>query len=199
LLLKFVSNLVYKVKIKYKYELTNNQLEKVFFIYYFIINLIFGPFKLMFGFIYLILNRIKGFPFSLFFIIRIIGFILSVLIFSGLYNNLYNKLGPLYLFIFVYFFLIFLNCMIKYIDRDFNKLKIQYITKFLNTDYLIGLRNKSTFCGILIISISMDRIKLIDKIYIDITSSSLKSELDEGFYKYWEYYKRYILFDKINI
>jgi len=150
----------------------------------------FGPFKLMFGFIYRIMNHMKGFPFSLFFIIRIIGFVLSVLIFTDLYHSLYNKCGPFYLFIFVYFFLIFINCMIKYIGRDFEYFKIQYINNFINTDYLIYLRNNSTFCGIFIISISLYKFFLIDRKYIDITSSCLKLELDEGFYKYWEYYKK---------
>jgi hypothetical protein len=77
-------------------------------------------------------------------------------------------------------------------DRDFEFLKIQYMNDFINTDYLINLRNCSTLFGFFILTISCYRNTLIEKKYIDITSSYLKSELEEGFYKYWEYYKRNI-------
>jgi hypothetical protein len=197
LIYRIVRNLIYKVKIKFNYDLTDRQLDKVFSIYYFIINLMFGPFKLFFGFIYRLMNRMIEYPFSLFFIVRIIGFVLSVLIFSDLYHSLYNKFGPFYLFIFVYFFLIFINCMIKYIERDFEQIK--YINNFINTDYIIYLRNRSTFCGLLILTISWYKITLIDKKYIDITSSYLKLELYQGLYKYWEYYKKNTWFNTTNI
>ena len=48
---KILRNIIYKIKVKYKYDLTNNQLEKVYYIYYLIINIMFGPLKFIFGFI----------------------------------------------------------------------------------------------------------------------------------------------------
>jgi hypothetical protein len=138
----------------------------------------------MFGFIYFVLRRMIEYPFSLFLIIRCIGFILSVLIFSSILNSIYNKLGLFYTYIFIYMLLIFVSCIIKYIDRDFKYLKIQYINNFISTDYLIYLRNHSTFCGIFILSINQYKSSLINKKYIDVTSSYLKIELEEGFYKY---------------
>src|SRR6202012_4377621 len=146
---KIGRNIIYQVKVKYKYELTNNQLEKAFYIYYLIINIMFGPFKIIFGIIYRIMIFIIEYPFTLFFIIRTIGFILSVLIFSGLYISLYNKMGPLYLFLLFYFIIIILNIMIKYFNKTFNKL--QYINFFIDTDYIIYIRTKCTFICILII------------------------------------------------
>ena len=71
--------------------------------------------------------------------------------------------------------------MIKSYDKTFKKL--QYINNFIDTDYIIYIRNKSTFCGLLIICISRYKITRIDKKYIDITSSCLKFDLYEGFYK----------------
>src|ERR1700748_1493755 len=185
---KIGRNIIYQIKVKYKYELTKTQLEKVFYIYYLIINIMFGPFKFMFGIIYRIMNRMIEYPFSLFFIIRTIGFILSVLIFSGLYTSLYNKLGPLYLFLFFYFIIIVLNIMIKYFDKTFKKL--HYINEFINTDSLINMRNQCTFIGLLIITISEYKTTLIDTKYIDIMSSHFKYELYLGFYRFWEYHKR---------
>src|SRR6201995_1252980 len=185
---KIVRNIIYQVKVKYKYDLTNNQVEKGFFIYYLIINIMFGPLKFIFGIIYRIMILMIEYPFSLFFIVRTIGFILSVLIFSGLYTNLYNKLGPLYLFLFFYFFIIFLNCMIKYYDKTFKKL--QYINFFINTDYLIFMRMRCTFLGTFIITISEYKTILINKKYIDVISSHFKYRLSLGFYRFWENHKR---------
>jgi hypothetical protein len=196
---KIVRILIYKIKIKYNYDLTASQLSKAFFIYYFIINVMLGPLKLFFGFIYTIMYRIIEIPFSLFFIIRIIGIVLSVLIFSDLFNSLYGTLGPLNLVVFIYFFLIFINCVIKYIDRDFEYLKIKYISNFINTDYLINLRNHCTFLGFILLSISWYKSTLIEKKYIDTMSTHLKLDLQEGFYKYWEFYKRNTWLNTTNI
>jgi hypothetical protein len=179
-----IRNLIYIFKIKNKKDLTDASLEQIFFIFYFIINLMLGPLKIFFGFFYTGLRRILEVPFSLFFIIRIIGFLFSLLILSDFLVYLYNTLGYLQLFFFYYVLLIVINMIVKYIDRDFAYFKIQYINSFIKTDYLINLRNYSTFVGFLIIMINEFKMSLIEKKYIDITSSHLKNELDEGFYKY---------------
>lgn len=198
-LFKIVRNFIYNLKIIYKIDLTNNQLFNMFHIYYFIINVTLCPFKLLLGFIYTIINRMIEMPFSFFLIIRIIGFLLSVLIVSNLLNIIYIKYGFLQLFIFIYLFLIFINCMIKYINRDFKYLKVLYINSFINTDYLIDLRNHTTFCGLLIITISWYQYSLIEKEYIDVTSANFKTGLEEGFNKYWEYYKRNTWLSTTNV
>jgi hypothetical protein len=73
---------------------------------------------------------------------------------------------------------------VKYIGREFAFFKIQYINNFIKTDYLINLRNHSTFFGFLLLTVNNYKISLIEKKYIDVTSAHLKKELEEGFYKY---------------
>lgn len=199
LLFKIIRNSIYIFKIIYKKDLTDDWLNSIFFFYYFIINIIFGPFKMFFGFFYNALRSIIEIPFSFFFIIRIIGFLFSLLIFSDFFVYLCNWLGYLQLFFFSYLLLIIINIIVKYIGRDFTYLKIQYINNFIKTDYLINLRNHSTFFGFLLLTINNYKISLIEKKYIDVTSTHLKEELEEGFYKYWEYYKRNTWFSTFNI
>lgn len=78
-------------------------------------------------------------------------------------------------------------------------MKIKYINNFINTDYLICLRNHSTITGILMLGINWHKSTLIKKKYINVTSSYSKMELEEGFYKYWEYYKRNTWFNTMNL
>lgn len=101
---KSIRDLIYKFKIINNGDFTEIQLFKIFYIYYFIINLATGPLKLFFGFIYTIIYRMIELPFSLFLIIRMIGFTFSVLIFSDLFKILYNILGFFNFFFFLYFF-----------------------------------------------------------------------------------------------
>jgi hypothetical protein len=199
LLFKCVRNLIYTYKIIYKKDLTSVWLNRIFYIYYFIINLALGPLKIIFGFFYIALRSLIEIPFSFFFIIRIIGFLFSLLILSDLYTYLYNSLGYLQLFFFLYLLLIIINMIVRYIGRDFLFLKIQYINNFIKTDYLINLRNHSTFFGFLLLTMNSYKTSLIERKYIDVTSSHLKIELEEGFYKYWEYYKRNTWFSTLNI
>jgi hypothetical protein len=199
LLFKFIRNLIYILKIIYKKDFTEVQLDRIFYIYYTIINIILGPLKIFFGFFYNALRSIIEIPFSFFFIIRIIGFLFSLLILSDFFFFLYNRLGYLQLFFFIYLLLIIINIIVKYMGRDFAHFKIQYINNFIKTDYLINLRNHSTFFGFFLLTINSYKISLIEKKYIDVTSSHLKKELEEGFYKYWEYYKRNTWFSTLNI
>lgn len=199
LIFKIIRDLIYIFKVKYKQELTDNQLTRVFFIYYLIINILVGPLKLFFGFYYTILNRIMEMPFSLYFIIRCIGFIISVLIISNILNILYVNLGFLQLFMLIYILLIIISMIAYYLDREFKYFKIWYIKTFNSTDYIILSRNYHTFCGLFIIIISTCSINLIERKYLDITSSWLKIVLEEGFYKYWEYYKRNTCLNTISL
>lgn len=199
LLFKFIRYFIYYYKIIYKKDLTDTQLNKFFYIYYFIINIMLGPLKIFFGFFYNILRSIIEIPFSFFFIIRIIGFLFSLLILSDFLNFLCNWLGYLQLFLLIYLLLIMINMFVKYLGRDFTYVRIQYINNFIKTDYLINLRNHSTFFGFLLLTINGYKVDLIEKKYIDVTSSYLKNQLEEGFYKYWEYYKRNTWFSTINI
>jgi len=113
-----------------------------------------------------------------------IGFVLSVLIFSNILKILYIQMGLLNLVILIYILLILLNLMIIYIDSDFAYLKIQYIKYFINADYLIYLRNNSTLIGILILNINRYMLFPIERKYINVISSILKIEIEEGYYKY---------------
>lgn len=182
LLLKIVRNLIYLFKIKYKKDLTDRNLNIIFFIYFFIINILLGPLKFFLGFFYSALRSIIEFPFSLFLFMRLIGFVFSILILSDLFIYIYNKLGFLIFFLHFYLLFIIISIIVKYIDRDLKYLKIQYMNNFIKTDYLIFLRNYSTLFGLILLIINEDA--LIEKKYIDITSSYLKTELEEGFYKY---------------
>lgn len=199
LLFRIARDLIYIFKIIYKKDLTDTGLYRIFFIYYCMINIMLGPLKMFFGFFYNALRSIIEIPFSFFFIIRIIGFLFSVLILSDFFIFLCNWLGYLQLFSFLYLLLLIINIIVKYIGRDFAYFKIQYINNFIKTDYLINLRNHSTFVGFLLLTINSYKISLIEKKYIDVTSAHLKKELEEGFYKYWEYYKRNTWFSTLNI
>jgi hypothetical protein len=199
LLFKYIRNFIYILRIIYKKDLTDDVLNRLFFIYYIIINLVLGPLKIFFGFFYNALRSIIEIPFSFFFIIRIIGFLLSLLILSDFFFLIYNWLGFLYFFFLIYLLLIIINITVKYIGREFTFFKIQYINNFIKTDYLINLRNHSTFFGFLLLTINSYKISLIEKKYIDVTSAHLKKELEEGLYKYWEYYKRNTWFSTLNV
>lgn len=70
--------------------------------------------------------------------------------------------------------------MIKYFDF----IKMQYITNFINADSLINLRNYCSLIGFFILTINSYQNNLIEQKYIDVTSSHLKKQLEEGFFKY---------------
>lgn len=198
-LLRIVRNLIYIFKVKYKKNLTPNKLEKIFFIYYFIINILLGPLKLIFGFFYTALRTIIEVSFSFFFLTRIIAYVFGVLIIWDLFFFLCNFLGFFVFFLLIYSFLIIINVIVKYIGRDFLFFKLHYMNNFIKTDFLINLRNNSTLIGFFILTINDYKNYLIDSKYINITSSHLKEGLDEGFYKYWEYYKRNTWFSTLNV
>ena len=185
LFLKFFRYIIYKINIdEYKKQ------KKYIFFQFLIINLLGGPFKFILGLFYSMLNFLIEMPFSFFFLIRSIGILLNIFIFSKIYIFIFNIFGFLNIFIYSYFFLVFISLWIRYIDNDFKYLKIQYMNSFMSTDYLILIRNHCTFFGIFILLICRYRLKLLDKKYIDHLSSSLKVELEEGYYKYHEYMKR---------
>jgi hypothetical protein len=88
----------------------------------------------------------------------------------------------------------------RFINSDFYFFKIKYINNFILTDYIINIRNHVTFCGLLIIFIIQYRkFSLLDKKYMNVLSIYFKQYLEEGFYKYWEYYKRNSWLDTLNI
>jgi hypothetical protein len=186
---------IYQNQVNKKIFFINYNLYDITFLQYFVLNIILGPLKIFFGFFYNILKKAIEMPFSLFLITRSLSFILNVFIFSDLFFSIYNNLG----ITFIYFFLIFLSLIIKHLDRDFEFLKIQYLTRFISTDYLIFIRNNVTIIGIFIIYISAYKIEGLNKCYIDTMSSYLKSDIEECFYKHWEYYKRNFLLVTINI
>lgn len=124
-----------------------------------------------------------------------IGFLFSVLFISNLLFFLYNKLGIFNFYILIYLFLIMVNMMIKYFDF----IKMQYITNFINADSLINLRNYCSLIGFFILTINSYQNNLIEQKYIDVTSSHLKKQLEEGFFKYWEYYKRNIWLNSFSL
>ena len=82
-------------------------------------------------------------------------------------------------------------------------MKIQYIKTFISTDWIINLRIYATLCGILIFFIIENRKynveNLLEKKYMDTLSIYYKKYIEEGFYKYWEFYKRNSWFQTLNI
>jgi len=187
--------IIYKFKANKIFSYTCYNCKKIFFLQYFILNLILGPLKFIFGFFYSVLLRWVEMPFSLFLITRSFSFILSVFIFSDLFIFIYNKLGIIY----IYSFLIIFSLVIKNINRDFQFFKIQYMNNFISTDYIILIRNHVTIFGIIILAISKYKKNVLKTKYIDTISSHLKIDIEESFYKHWEFYKRNSLLYTINI
>jgi len=192
---KFFRFFIYKFKANKIFNYTSYNLQKYFFLQYLILNLILGPLKFIFGFFYSVLLRWVEMPFSLFLITRSFSFILSVFIFSDLFSYIYNNLGVIY----IYFLLIIFSLIIKHINRDFQFFKIQYMNNFISTDYLIFIRNHVTIFGNIILAISQYNINVLKTVYINTISSHLKVDIEESFYKHWEFYKRNSLLYTINI
>lgn len=197
----FCRSIIYYLK-NYKYfnNITDKKEQYIYFFQYLILNIISGPFKLVFGFFYFSLKRMIDMPFSFFFIIRSMNFILSILIFSDLSNFFFNYFGYKKIYIFFYIFLIFISMIAHFINVDIYFLKIKYINNFIITDYIINIRNYVTFCGLLIILIiQYKQHYLLEKKYMNILSIYFKKYLEEGFYKYWEFYKRNSWLNTLNI
>jgi hypothetical protein len=152
-------------------------LQHIFF------SILVGPVKLVFGFFYTMLFNLIGMPFSLFVLIRSFGFVLNILIISHIFKYIYTIFG-INICIYIYIYLIFISISIKFIDKDFKFLKIKRFNLFHSTDFLIFIRNQSTICGLLILSINLYKDKKLSIKYIDIISSHLKMDMEEGFYKY---------------
>jgi hypothetical protein len=73
------------------------------------------------------------------------------------------------------------------------------MNSFISTDYLIFIRNHATIFGIITLAISQYNINVLKTAYIDTISSHLKMDIEESFYKHWEFYKRNSLLYTINI
>lgn len=82
LLLLYIDKFYFKI---FRFIIYKFKANKIFFLQYFILNLILGPLKFIFGFFYSVLLRWVEMPFSLFLITRSFSFILSVFIFSDLF------------------------------------------------------------------------------------------------------------------
>jgi hypothetical protein len=167
----------------FSYKKSN--LKIIFYLQYFLLNMLLGPLKLILGFYYTMLFRLVEMPFFLFLLIRSFGFVLNILVISHILKYLYNIFGiNINIFIYFYLFLIFISMFIKYIDKDFKFLKMKYINNFISTDYIIFLRNSGTICGIILLNINLYRNEKISIQYIDIISSIFKIDIEESFSKY---------------